>query len=106
MEVAITGSAREILKKVKQDRNELVFVFGDGCCEGTAPLLFDHYYVDPEHTRVGTLDDVPVYASAHVHRLYEGRRVVIDVDYGAVSDSLSVETGLGCRFVLLDGSGG
>ena len=102
MEVAITGAARAILERVKAQRDDLVFVFGDGCCEGTAPLLFDHYCVDPEQVRVGELGGVPVYASPHVHRLYGNRRVVIDVDHRAVSDSLSLETGMGCRFVLID----
>ena len=102
MEVAITGAARAILERVKAERDDLVFVFGDGCCEGTAPLLFDHYCVDSEQIRVGELGGVPVYASPHVHRLYGNRRVVIDVDHGAVSDSLSLETGMGCRFVLID----
>ncbi len=102
MEVAITGAARAVLEKVKGEREDLVFVFGDGCCEGTAPLLFDHYVLDTEQIRVGELADVPVYASPHVHRLYGNRRVVIDVDHGALSDSLSLETGQGCRFVLLD----
>ena len=102
MEVSLTSTARAILEKVKAQRDDLVFVFGDGCCEGTAPHLFDHYFVDPEQVRVGELDGVPVYASPHVHRLYGNRRVVIDVDHGALSDSLSVETELGCRFVLID----
>jgi len=102
LEVAITGAARAVLEKVKGERKELVFVFGDGCCEGTAPLLFDHYVLDAEQIRVGELAGVPVYASPHVHRLYGNRRVVIDVNHGALSDSLSLETGQGCRFVLLD----
>lgn len=101
MEVKFTGAAREVLRRVKARREDLVFVFGDGCCEGTAPHLFDHYYVDPEQLRVGEVDEVPVFASPHVHKLYGGRRVVIDVDYGQVSDSLSVETELGCRFVIV-----
>ena len=59
MEVAITGAARAVLEKVKGEREDLVFVFGDGCCEGTAPLLFDHYLVDAEQIRVGVLEGVP-----------------------------------------------
>ena len=102
MEVAITGAAGAVLERVKGQRDELVFVFGDGCCEGTAPLLFDHYTLDPEQILVGKLAGVPVYASPHVHRLYGDRRVVIDVIHGAISDSLSLETGQGCRFVLID----
>ena len=102
MEVAITGAARAVLDRVKAQREDLVFVFGDGCCEGTAPLLFDHYCVDGEQIRVGELEGVPVYASPHVHRLYGNRRVVIDVSHGALSDSLSLETGQACRFILLD----
>jgi uncharacterized protein (DUF779 family) len=102
MEVSLTGSARAIVERVKERRGNLVFVFGDGCCEGTSPHLFDDYYVDPEQIRVGELEGIPVFASPHIHRLYGGRRVVIDVDVGALSDSLSVETELGCRFILLD----
>ncbi len=76
-------------------------VLGTGCCDSTAPFLYDHYLVDRESVQVGLVEDVPVFAHGWLAKLYEGERTLeIDVDAGVVNDSLSLESDLDCRFTL------
>jgi uncharacterized protein (DUF779 family) len=77
-----------------------LFVFGEGCCEGTAPHLFAQHVVGPDEREVGRAGDVPVLATARMQTLYAGRRVVIDAEEDALADGFSAEIELGWRFVL------
>jgi len=102
MQVSCTPAALEVVEQVKQARPgaSLVFVFGAGCCEGTAPHLFANHYVGPTHAEVGRAGDVPVYADPHVRDLYGERQVTIDVEEDPRADGFSAEIDLGYRFVL------
>jgi uncharacterized protein (DUF779 family) len=103
--VTFTAAARAIVHQVQAARGgaALVFVFGEGCCEGTAPHLFADHHVGPTQVEVGRADDVPVYADAHVRQLYGGRNVVIDVEEDPRADGFSAEIEFGYRFVLRPG---
>ena len=102
MRVAATARAEQVVAEVRAAHPgaELTFVFGSGCCEGTAPHLFAGYTLTPEQQRVGSVGGVGVFADAHVRRLYHGRRVVIDAEEDALADGFSAEIPLGWRFVL------
>jgi len=106
MHVTFTAPALAVVRQVQQARPEasLVFVFGAGCCEGTAPHLFANHHVGPTHDEVGRADDVPVFADAHVRQLYERRTVVIDVEEDPTADGFSAEIELGYRFTLRTGA--
>ncbi len=91
----VTGEVR-----VAHPGADIVFVFGSGCCEGTAPQLFAGYVLTPQHERVGTIAGVGVFADAHVRRLYAGRTVVVDAEQDDLADGFSAEIPLGWRFVL------
>ena len=102
MNVTFTPAALDVLHKVRAARaGTLVFVFGAGCCEGTAPHLFTNHYVGPTQQEVGRADDVPVFADPHVLQLYAGRTVVIDVEEDPAADGFSAEIELGYRFVTV-----
>jgi uncharacterized protein (DUF779 family) len=76
-------------------------VLGTGCCDSTAPFLYDHYLLEPGAVRVGEVAGVEVFAHAWLAKLYDGERtLVVDVDEGVVNDSLSLESDLDCRFTL------
>ena len=102
MNVIFTAGALDVVRKVQAARPgaPLVFVFGEGCCEGTAPHLFANHLVGPTQHQVGRADTVPVFADAHICRLYGGRRVVIDVEEDPLADGFSAEVALGYRFVM------
>jgi len=100
--IEATPTAEDVVARVRAacPDADLVFVFGAGCCEGTAPHLFAGYALTPEHARVGTAGSVGVFADAHVRRLYAGRRVVLDAEEDPLADGFSAEIPLGWRFVL------
>lgn len=102
MTVIFTRAALDVLGRVRAARGDvpLVFVFGGGCCEGTAPHLFANHHVGPTQAEVGRADGVPVYADEHLRGLYAGRTVTVDADEDPLADGFSAEVELGWRFVL------
>ncbi len=102
MYVEGTSRALHVLREVRAGRptDAFAFVFGSGCCEGTAPHLFADYTRTPEHAEVGAIDGVPVLADAHIRRLYAARTIVIDAEEDPLADGFSAEIPLGWRFTL------
>jgi len=102
MRIEATPQAGDVVAQIRAARPEdpLTFIFGSGCCEGTAPHLFAGYTLVPEQEQVGQVMGVGVFADAHVRRLYAGRTVVIDAEADPLADGFSAEIPLGWRFVL------
>lgn len=75
-------------------------VLGTGCCDSTAPFLYDRYYVGPDVEQVGALQGVPIYAQVWLAGLYPDDELQIDVDEGVPNDSFSLESEFDCRFAL------
>lgn len=102
MTVVFTPVALDVLGRILAARPDVpfVFVFGEGCCEGTAPHLFASHYVGPTFAEVGRAAGVPVYADDHLRGLYANRTVTIDADEDPLADGFSAEVELGWRFVL------
>jgi uncharacterized protein (DUF779 family) len=97
-----TPAAARVVERARQDRaGELVFTIGTGCCESTAPFLYEDFWPGPDAEPVGEVAGVAVYAPAYLRALYPASDgVVIDVDDGLMAESMSIETEYGCRFVL------
>jgi uncharacterized protein (DUF779 family) len=100
--VQATTEAEAVVRAVAESgRQDLVLVLGTGCCDSTAPFLYDRYYPGPDVVEVGRVGDVPVLAHRWLADLYaEEESLEIDVDRDAVSDSFSLETEHGCRLTL------
>jgi uncharacterized protein (DUF779 family) len=102
--VRVTGTdhAAQVVERARRDRaGELVFTIGTGCCESTAPFLYEDFWPGPDAERVGEVAGVVVFAPEYLRALYPGDDgVVIDVDDGLMAESMSIETEYGCRFVL------
>jgi uncharacterized protein (DUF779 family) len=96
--VSGTEAASRIVERARRDRSgELVFTIGTGCCESTAPFLYEDFWPGPDSEPVGEVAGVAVYAPEYLRALYPGNDgVVIDVD----DTRMSIETEYGCRFVL------
>jgi uncharacterized protein (DUF779 family) len=102
MRVFVTPRAEAVVERVlAAGRDGLVMVLGTGCCDSTAPFLYDHYYPGSDVVEVGTVAGVPVHAHEWLARLYadEGG-LIIDVDNDLANDSFSLESEYDCRFTL------
>ena len=103
--VVLTDSARDLLGRIRAQRSgPLSLVIGNGCCDSTAPFLFESYVAGPNEARVGELDgEVEVLLDRPLLDLFEGREIVIDAgdaSGGPGADSFSCESELGMRFSL------
>lgn len=102
MRVEATPQATEVVRRVQAGgRSNLVMVLGTGCCDSTAPYLYDNYLPEPDARPVGEVEGVTVLAPGWLADLYAGdASLVVDVDTGVVNDSFSLESEYDCRFTL------
>lgn len=105
MIVEATDAARQAVRAVSElGRTELVIVLGSGCCDSTAPFLYDHYVPEAGSEAVGVVEGIRVLAPSWLARLYpDAERLSIDVIEDQLEDSLSLETLLGRRFIVRTG---
>src|SRR5690242_7735835 len=106
MRVTGTDAAARIVERAQRSRRgALVFTIGTGCCESTAPFLYEDFWPGPDAEQVGEVAGVPVFAPAYLRALYPADEgVTIDV-VDDLAESMSIETEYGCRFILR-GAGG
>lgn len=101
MLVTATDRARDVIVEMGRRRGgTLTVTIGTGCCESTAPFLYEDFWPGPDQERVGEVAGVVVYAPEYLRSTYPGDDgVVLDV-VDELAESLSVETELGCRLIL------
>lgn len=98
--IRITPKAAEVVARVRATRRgALTFTIDGGCCEGTAPHLFEDAVLAGVDA-VGEVAGVPVYLQAAMVRPFADADVTIDVVEEPMSDAMSLETEYGLRFVL------
>jgi uncharacterized protein (DUF779 family) len=102
MKVTSTPAAADVVRRVAGGgRDQLVMVLGTGCCDSTAPFLYDRYYPGPDVVEVGRVAGVPVLAQRWLANLYAGEGgLEVDVDQDVPNDSFSLESEYDCRFTL------
>lgn len=102
MRIEATQPAAEVVRRVQAGgRSNLVMVLGTGCCDSTAPYLYDNYLTEPDARPVGDVEGITVFAPGWLADLYaDDSTLVVDVDAGVVNDSFSLESEYDCRFTL------
>jgi uncharacterized protein (DUF779 family) len=101
MRVNVTESAAGVVRHVQAEgRDNLVMVLSNGCCDSTAPYLYDNYMVEAGSEPVGEIEGVTVLAPEWLRKLYPDDMLTVDVEQGVLDDSFSLETEFDCRFVL------
>jgi uncharacterized protein (DUF779 family) len=100
--VEATRAATRIIEQMADRRaGQLTITIGTGCCESTAPFLYEDFWPGPDQEQVGAVGAVGVFAPAYLRESYPGDDgVVIDVVEGVAAESLSIETELDCRLIL------
>ncbi len=103
MRVTATPRAVEVVEAMRSRRSgELSITLGTGCCESTAPFLYENHWAGPDAEAVGEVAGVAVWAPSLLRSLYgDDDELVVDV-IEELAESLSVETELGVRLVLRD----
>ena len=103
MNITATEAAREAVRRViATGREDLILVLGTGCCDSTAPYLYDRYYPGPDTVRVGEVEAVPMVAHRWLADLYgESDGLEIGCQKDVLSDSFSLESEHGCRLTLV-----
>lgn len=100
--VDATAEACALIERAKRERaGALVITIGTGCCESTAPFLYEDFWPGPDQEQVGEAAGVPIYAPEYLRRLYPGdETLLIDVNADDLGESMSIETEYGRRFTL------
>ena len=101
MQVTATPRAIEIIDEMSTRRSgTLTVTIGTGCCESTAPFLYEDFWPGPDQEPIGAVAGVTVFAPEYLRTNYpDDDGVVLDV-VEELGESLSVETELGCRLIL------
>jgi uncharacterized protein (DUF779 family) len=101
MKVTASARAAEVIATMASRRSgTLTVTIGTGCCESTAPFLYEDFWPGPDQEPVGEVSGVVIYAPEYLRTLYPGDQgpqlEVVD----ELGESLSVETELGVRLAL------
>jgi len=101
MRVDATDAARAVVTRARQMRSgTLTITIGTGCCESTAPFLYEDFWPGPDQEPVGEVDGVVVYAPEYLRALYpDDEGPTIDA-VTVTAESLSIETEWGQRLML------
>lgn len=101
MQVRATEKAEAVVETMRSKRSgTLTVTIGTGCCESTAPFLYEDFWPGADQAEVGEVAGVAIYAPEYLRSQYPGDDgVVLDVT-DELAESLSVETELGCRLIL------
>ena len=101
MHVEATHRAVEVVERAGRERaGRLTITIGTGCCESTAPFLYEDFWPGPDQEEVGRVGDVPVYAPAYLRDLYPGDDGVVVDAVEVDAESMSIETEWGVRLIL------
>jgi uncharacterized protein (DUF779 family) len=101
MRIEATDAARAVVERARQARTgALTITIGTGCCESTAPFLYEDFWPGPDQEPVGEVNGVIVYAPEYLRRLYPGNQGPTIDAVEVTAESLSVETEWGQRLIL------
>jgi uncharacterized protein (DUF779 family) len=101
MWVSATERAIAIVERVKQVRSgSLTITIGTGCCESTAPFLYEDFWPGPDQEIIGEVAGVSVFAPEYLRTNYDDEGLVIDVLENQPAESMSIETEFDCRLIL------
>ena len=70
--VEITDRAAEIVKQLKAKHGDLIFHQSGGCCDGSAPMIFekDDMYLDESDIFLGEVEGVNFYMNQDQFEYY------------------------------------
>ncbi|WP_457610962.1 DUF779 domain-containing protein [Lutibacter sp.] len=99
--VAITDEAIKIVEELKAKYGELIFHQSGGCCDGSAPMIFEKedMYLDDSDILLGQLAGINYYMNQDQFEYWKHTHLTVDITEGRGS-SFSLEIPLGVRFII------
>ncbi|WP_040282097.1 DUF779 domain-containing protein [Psychroserpens damuponensis] len=99
--VTITDKAAKVLEQLKEKHGDLIFHQSGGCCDGSAPMVFEKedMYLDDSDVLLGTLNDVNFYMNQDQFEYWKHTHLTVDITEGRGA-SFSLEIPLGLRFLI------
>lgn len=101
MKVTATEAAHAVVTEARRRRSgTLTITIGTGCCESTAPFLYEDFWPGPDQQPIGDIDGVVVYAPDYLRSLYPGDEGPTIDAIEVTAESMSIETEWGQRLML------
>lgn len=99
--VTITDEAIKIVEELKAKYGELIFHQSGGCCDGSAPMIFEKedMYLDDSDILLGQLAGINYYMNQDQFEYWKHTHLTVDITEGRGS-SFSLEIPLGVRFII------
>ncbi|MFD1552696.1 DUF779 domain-containing protein [Putridiphycobacter roseus] len=99
--IKITAEAEKIIQQLKAKHGELIFHQSGGCCDGSAPMLFEkgEMYLDESDILLGAVAGVNFYMNQDQFEYWKHTHLTVDVTQGRGA-SFSLEIPLGLRFLI------
>ena len=99
--VEITKEAAAVVRSLKAKHGELIFHQSGGCCDGSAPMIFekDDMYLDESDILLGSVEGVNFYMNQDQFEYWKHTHLTVDVTIGRGA-SFSLEIPLGLRFLI------
>ena len=98
--IVMSGPASEVLDALEKSYGqELAFVIGGGCCEGTTISLFEKAF-SVGYALVPAEGPLELFVERGWKHLYEGKTIYVDITDDDGSDRMSLEARLGKHFTF------
>lgn len=79
---------------------ELVITIGTGCCDSTAPFLYEDYDPGNDSVQVGEVGDIPIFAPNWVAELYQDDVLELGGETDVITETFSIEAEFDARLTL------
>jgi len=99
--ITITKEAAIIVNDLKRKHGDLIFHQSGGCCDGSAPMIFEKgdMYLDESDILLGAVEGVDFYMNQDQFEYWKHTHLTVDVTEGRGA-SFSLEIPLGLRFLI------
>jgi len=99
--ITITKEAAIIVNDLKRKHGDLIFHQSGGCCDGSAPMIFEKgdMYLDESDILLGAVAGVDFYMNQDQFEYWKHTHLTVDVTEGRGA-SFSLEIPLGLRFLI------
>lgn len=99
--IEITPEAAKVVRQLKEKHGDLIFHQSGGCCDGSAPMIFEkgEMYLDDSDILLGEVEGVNFYMNQDQYEYWKHTHLTIHVTAGRGA-SFSLEIPLGLRFII------